>query len=226
MVAHVAARGTLDNPEVSFHLDYGGGVVAEKQIARIGLDCELKDRLLTVNNFQADVASGHCSLKGEVDLRNAFINGFLSPRRDLESISYKFSLKEKDIKLERLLSGTNNLTGILRSDLSVYGKGISPQSLSARLALEIFAEQLTAGQDSAPVDGHLKSQVSLDQGVVTLVQLVAKVGDIDLQTNGHFDLGSEKVTAGLTLAAPRLSSTLSSLGVQDVYGEFGLTANV
>ncbi len=226
MVAHVAARGALDNPEVSLHLDYGGGIIAERQIDRIRLDGELKDRLLTVNSLQADVASGHCNLQGEADLRNAFVNGFLAPRRDLESISYQFSLKEKDIKLEGLLSGTNNLTGIVHSDLSVHGKGISPRTLSARLALEMFAERLTTGQVGTPVDGHLKTQASLDQGVVTLGQLVAKVGDIDLHTNGHFDLGSEKVTAALTLSAPRLGTTLSSLGVQDVHGEFGLTANI
>jgi translocation and assembly module TamB len=226
MVAHVAARGAPDNPDMSFHLDYGGGIIAERQIDRIRLDGELKDRLLTVNSLQADVASGHCNLQGEADLRNAFVNGFLAPPRDLESISYKLLLKQKDIRLEGLLSGTNNVKGILHSDLSVHGKGISPRTLSARLALEMSAERLTTGQVSTPVDGHLKTQASLDQGVVTLKQLVAKVGDIDLHTNGHFDLGSEKVAAELTLAAPRLGSTLSSLGVQDVHGEFALTANI
>ncbi len=226
MVAHVAARGVLDNPGVSLHLDYGGGIIAERQIDRIRLDSALKDRRLTVNNLQADVASGHYNLQGEADLRNAFVNGFLAPPRDLESISYKLLLKQKDIKLEGLLGGTNNVKGILYSDLSLHGKGISPQTLSARLALEMFAEQLTTGQVSTPIDGHLKTQASLDQGVVTLKQLVAKVGDIDLHTNGHFDLGSEEVTAELTLAAPRLGSTLSSLGVQDVHGEFALTANI
>ena len=203
MVVHVAAKGTLDNPEVSLHLDYGGGLVGEQQIDRIGLDGDLKDRLLTVNTLQADVASGHCTLQGEADLRTAFVNGFLAPPRDLESISYKLLLKQKDISIEGLLRGTSKVTGILHSDLSVDGKGISPQTLSARLAMEIFAEQLTTGQVSTPIDGHVKTQASLDQGVVTLKQLVAKVGDIDLHTNGHFDLGSEKVTAELTLAAPR-----------------------
>jgi translocation and assembly module TamB len=226
MVAHVAARGALDNPEVSFHLDYGGGIIAEKQIDRIRLDGALKDRLLAVNNLEADVASGHCNVQGEADLRNAFINGFLAPPGDLESISYKLLLKQKDIRLEGLLSGTSNVTGILHSDLSVHGKGISPETLSARLALEMFAEQLTTGQVSTPIDGHVKTQASLDQGVVTLKQLVAKVGDIDLQTRGWVDLGSEKVTAELTLAAARLGSTLSSLGVQDVHGEFALTAHI
>ncbi|KPK21178.1 MAG: hypothetical protein AMK69_22365 [Nitrospira bacterium SG8_3] len=226
VAAHIAARGAPDNPDVSFHLDYGGGIIAEKQVDRVRLDGELKDRLLTVNNLQADVASGHCNLQGEADLRNAFVNGFLASPRDLESISYKVILKQKDIRLEGLLSGTNNVKGILHSDLSVHGKGISPRTLSARLALEIFAERLTTGQVSTPVDGRLKTQASLDQGVVTLKQLVAKVGDIDLQTKGDFDLGSEKVTAELTLAAPRLGSTFSSLGVQDVHGEFGLTANI
>ncbi|MGD8512852.1 MAG: hypothetical protein PVG85_02795, partial [Deltaproteobacteria bacterium] len=226
VVAHVSAQGTLDNPEVRLHLDYHGGVVGRQKIDRVGLDCDLKNRLLTVNNLQADVASGQCTLQGEADLRNAFVNGFLAPQRDLTSISYRFLLKEEDIKLEGLLNGTHQLAGMVHSDLSVDGKGISLQTLSARLALEIFAEQLTTGQVSTPVDGHLKTQASLDQGIVTLAQLVAKVGEIDLQTKGHFDLGSEKVTAELTLEAPSLTSTLSSLGVQDVHGGLGLAANV
>ena len=226
MVAHVAAQGTLDNPEVSLQLDYGGGILGKQQIDRMGLDCDLKDRLLTVNHLKAEVASGHGTLKGEADLRNAFVNGFLSPQRDLESIAYQFFLKEKGIKLEKLLNGTPNLTGTVHSDLSVAGKGISPQTLSARLALEIFAEKLTTGHVSSPVDGHLKTEASVDQGIVTLAQLLAKVGDIDLQTKGHFDLTSQEVTAEVTLEAPRLTSTLSSLGVQDVHGGLGLAAHV
>jgi autotransporter translocation and assembly factor TamB len=226
VAACIAARGTADNPEVSVSLDYGGGMASAIQIDHIDLNCQMKDRLLTVDRFCVNAGSGDLNLEGTVDLHKAFANGFLAPQRDLEAISYKIFLKQKEIKLERLFPGANRLEGTVNSDLSVCGKGIFPQALSATLALRVFAEQVRASQLAAPIDCHLRTEASLDKGVARLKELRAEAGDINLRADCDFDLVSEEVAGRFTLDAPNLTGTLSSLGMPEVEGALGLDANV
>jgi autotransporter translocation and assembly factor TamB len=224
--AHLAARGSPNNPEMAFHLDYGGGILSGIQIDHADLDWELKDRFLDLKNLHMNLASGELDLRGEVDLQNAFVGGFLAPKRDLEAISYRLLVKQRNIKLRRLLMRPNQLRGTVNSDLSVQGKGISPQTLSAEVALALSVEQLTASQAPAPIDCSLEAEGNLTRGVATVKRLEAKAGDIILQTDGQFDRSSEEVVGKLTLEAPSLTRTLSSLGIEDVSGAFGLSANV
>lgn len=220
------ALGALDNPQVIWRLSYGGGIISGQQVDRIDLDCRLEDRFLTLNKLQAQVASGDLNIQGEIDLRDAFTNGFLNPQRDLKSISYNAFMRQKKIRLEELLPGVNPIEGIIQSSLSVCGKGISPHTLSAKIGMELFATDFTAGPGTAPIDVHLKSEASLNQGVATIKDLVAATGDIKFQTNGHIDLSSEELSATITLDAPSITGILSSLGVQKAHGKLGLKGNV
>jgi translocation and assembly module TamB len=224
VAAHLTAQGTPDNPEVTLHLDYGGGSLAGNRIDQIDMNCHLKDRLLTLKNLRMDAASGDLNVQGEVDLRDAFSNGFLSPKRDLETISYKILLQEKGIRLEQLRERSNESRGTVSSNLSLYGKGISPQTLTARVAMEVFVEQLTTNQVAAPVDFQFKTEAHIDQGVATLEHLEAEGRDIKLKADGRLDLSSKDMTARFTLDAPSLDATLSSFGIGDVHGECSLKA--
>ena len=222
----ITIQGTPDNPRVTFNSAYGGGVLLGQQVDRIGLDWLLKDRFLTINSLQADVASGYFNLNGEVDLKDAFVNGFLDPQRDLEAISYRFFLKQKGIRLEKLIFGGNPLGGVVDSDLSLNGKGISPQTLSANIAMELSAKDLTAVPDTPPIDFHIKTVAGLKKGIGTVEYFEAKAGDIKIQTEGNLDLSSKEVKAILSLDAPNLNGPLAAVGVREVFGMFGLKANV
>ena len=219
-------RGALDNPRGTWRLSYGGGIISGQRVDRIDLDCRLEDRLLIVNKLQAHAASGDINIQGEIDLRDAFANGFLDPQRDLKAISYNAFLKQKEIRLEELLPGVNPVAGIVQSSLSVCGKGISPQTLSAKIGMELFVTNFTAGPSAAPIDVRLKSEASLNQGIATIKDLVAGTGDIKFQTNGHIDLSSEKLSATLALDAPTITGILSSFGIQKACGKLGLKGNV
>lgn len=224
VAAHLTAQGTPDNPEVTLHLDYGGGNLAGNRIDRIDMNCHLKDRLLTLDNLRMDAASGDLNVQGKVDLQDAFANGFLSPKRDLEAISYKILLKQKGIKLQQLREDTNELKGTVSSNLSLHGKGISPQTLTAKVAMGVFAGQVTTNQVAAPVDFQFKTEASVHQGVATLKHLEAEAGGINLKADGRLNLSSKDVTARLRLDAPSLDTALSFFGIGDVHGECRLKA--
>ena len=224
VAAHLTAQGTPEDPEVRLHFDYGGGSLAGNLIDRIDMNCQLKERLLTLEHLRMDAASGNLIVQGEVDLQNAFPNGFLSSKSDLKAISYKIFLEQKGIKLQKLYEGTKGIKGTVSSNLSLYGKGISPQTLTARVAMGAFFGQLTTNQVAAPVDLQFKTEASVDQGVATLKYFEAESEGINLKADGQLNLSSKDVTASLYLDAPSLGATLHSFGIGDVHGECRLKA--
>jgi autotransporter translocation and assembly factor TamB len=226
VLARMVAQGMPDNPEVAIQLDYGGGILAGRQIDGIALRGQLKDRFFKLDQLQAHMASGGLNLHGEADLREAFRNGLFVPKSDLEAISYKVFLEEEGVKLGQLLGSAGGFHGTVSSQLSIHGRGISPKSLSAEAVLEIFAKGLGTTQAAAPVDLHISTQGRLNQGVATIKQLTATAGGNTLFTRGHFDLVSKEVGGTLRLDAPSLEETLFALGFKETHGLIKLEADV
>lgn len=223
---HIKIQGTPDNPQVTFNSAYGGGMLSGQQVDRISIDCLLKDQFLAINSLQADMASGCFNLNGEVDLQDAFMYGFLDQQRDLEAISYRVLLKQKGIRLEKLISSDNPFGGVVDSNLSLHGKGISPQTLSANIAMELSSQDLTTDSDTPPIVFYLKAVAGLEKGIAIVERLEVKADDIKIQTKGNLDLLSKKVEAMLTLDAPNLNGALSAFGLRKVFGMLKLKANV
>jgi translocation and assembly module TamB len=217
--------GTLNNPEVSLQLNYGGGNLTGNKIDKVVLDCQLKDRQLSIRPLQVNAASGELNLQGDVNLQKAFAQGFLSKQRDLNALEYSLSLKENNINLNNLLAG-KEIKGIVNADLSVSGKGISPETMSAQIILELLAEQITASHVAAPVDVVLSAEASLDSGLATVKTFDARAGDIHLQTQGSFHLASKEIAAKLTLDASDLAAGLTPLRISDVNGSLKCNASV
>ena len=222
----LAARGALDNPDITLDLDYGGGNVGSIRIKGMTLDCSMKDRLVLLDGLHANAASGEISLRGKADLRSAFPHGLLAPERDVEAISYEFSLEQKDMKLEQLPVGVNTLSGIISSEGFVQGRGVSPKSLSANVALDILAEHVGAGRVGGPVAVHVRTAGRLDHGVATLQHLEAEADDIQLHAEGLYDFSSRAVKGHLSLKAPDLADTLPALGLDRTYGALDVEGNL
>ena len=128
----LAARGTLDNPEMTFDLDYGGGNISGIRINGMVLNCSMRDRLVLLDRLQATAASGELSVRGKADLRNAFPHGFFGPKRDVEAISYELFLEQKGMKLEQMLVGANKLSGTMHSEGCLGHPGKADGSGSGR----------------------------------------------------------------------------------------------
>jgi autotransporter translocation and assembly factor TamB len=223
---HLTARGALNSPEVTLRLDYGGGNLAGNLIDEIDLDCHLADRAFTLYNLKVNAASGDLNLQGDVNLQDAFPKGFLSPDRALDALSYQLTLKQNSISLEELLADKEHVKGTVSSELSVIGQGISPQTLTAKFLLELFAAQLTLSETAKPIDVRLTTKADMAQELLTVKELEADAGDMKLRSRGTFQLSAKTLDANLTLNAPNLLSALAPLGLKDIFGTLNLSANV
>ncbi len=222
---HLTLSGALNNPDMSLQMNYGGGNLAGNQIDSLVLDCRLKDRQADIRPLQVKAASGELNLEGNVSLQKAFAQGFLSKQRDLNALEYRLSLKENNIALNELLAG-KDIKGTVNADLSVSGKGISPETLSAQVMLEVLAEQITASHVAAPVDVSLSAEGSLNRGLATVKTFDARAGDIHLKTDGSFHIVSKEIAAKLILDASDLAAGLTPLRISDVNGSLKLDASV
>ncbi|MEA1946003.1 MAG: translocation/assembly module TamB domain-containing protein [Thermodesulfobacteriota bacterium] len=202
-----------------------GGNIAGRRIDRINLSCHLKDRCLTINDLNLYTFAGRFDLKGQVDFKKAFANGFISSHPDLNAISYKLSLRQKDTLLETMPFKESGLKGSITSLIEIKGTGINPKTLTAETALELFASKLSTGETFSPFDAHVKAQANMEKGRVTVHQLDARAGKTHLEVAGDYDISSLKVAADFKFNAPDLTQVLSLLGI-NALGKMNIHGNV
>jgi autotransporter translocation and assembly factor TamB len=205
--------------------EISGGNIAGSRIDRMHLSCRLTDRCLTINDLNLYTFAGRFDLKGQVDFKKAFANGFISSHPDLNAISYKLSLRQKDTLLETMPFKESGLKGSITSLIELKGTGINPKTLTAETALELFASKLSAGEAFSPLDVHVKAQANMEKGRVTVHQLDAWAGKTHLKVAGDYDISSLKVAADFKFNAPDLTEVLSLLGIKAL-GKMNIHGNV
>jgi translocation and assembly module TamB len=208
--------------------EINGGNIAGNRIDRIHLSCRLTDRYLTINDLNLYTFAGRFDLKGQVDFKKAFANGFISPHFDLNAISYKLSLRQKDTVLETMPFKGSGLKGSITSLMELKGTGIYPKTLTAETALELFASKLSAGETFSPLDAHVNAQANMEKGRVTVHQLDARADETHLKVAGNYDISSHKIAADFKFNTPDLTKVLSvfrikASGKMDIHGKLGGT---
>ena len=205
--------------------DISGGNIAGSRIDRMHLSCSLTDRCLTISDLNLYTFAGRFNLKGQVDFKKAFVNGFISSQPDLDAISYKLSLRQKDTLLETIPFKESGLKGSITSLIELKGTGINPKTLRAETALELFVSKLSSGEAFPPLDAHVKARANMEKGRVTVHQLDALAGKTHLKVSGDCDISSLKVAADFKFNAPNLTEVLSLLGI-NALGKMNIHGNV
>jgi len=141
------------------------GNIAGTRIDRIHLSCHLKDGYLTLNDLSLYAFAGRFDLKGQVNFKKAFANGFTSSHPDLNAISYELSLRQEDTLLDRVSSKRSSLKGSINALITLKGTGIDPKTLTAETSLELFARKLSAREAFPPLDAHVKAQANMEKGL-------------------------------------------------------------
>ena len=85
-------KGTVTNPDARLVLTVDNGRVAGQAVDRGDLIIDLKDRQVSIEPASWRVAAGTVTLKGTVNLREAFPSGFLAPPTDVNAIAYALTL--------------------------------------------------------------------------------------------------------------------------------------
>ena len=204
------------------------GNIAGNRIDRMHLSCRLTDRILTINDLNLDTVAGRFDLKGQVDFKKAFVDGFISSHPDLNAISYHLSLRQKDTVLETLPFNVSGVKGSITSLMELKGTGINPKTLTAESTLELFAGNLSAGEAFSPLDAHVTAQANMGNGRVTLHQLDARSDETHLKVAGNYDISSRKIAADFKFNTPDLTGVLSVFAIKasgnmDIQGDLGGT---
>lgn len=220
----VSAKGTTGNPAVKMKMVYSGGVLADNKIDSVKLKMQLEDRLLDIQKLAVLIAGGQINLEGSADLREAFPKGFFNNEQNLAALAYDINVKEQGVALEKLIQPENSLKGRLKTTLEIRGKGISPKTMAAEAAIKISG-QIQSNGEAVPVEVHITANAALANGTAVLNTLSASAGEIELNSNGQFDLNSQNIKAKLDLNAPDLSKNLSALGMNDIMGSLSLKAD-
>jgi hypothetical protein len=202
-----------------------GGNIAGTIIERIHLNCHFKDRRLTINDLNLYTYAGRLGLKGTVDFRKVFTHGLTSHPPDWDAISYELSMRQEDTLLDRVSSKGSSLKGSINALMTLKGTGIDPKTLTAETSMELFADKLSAGQASSPIDVHVTAQASMEKGRVRIRQLDARAGRTHLKVTGDYDIASLKVSADFKLESPDLNEVLSPLGM-NALGKMNIRGNL
>jgi translocation and assembly module TamB len=210
--------------EARLTFEITGGSIAGNRIDRIHISCRLTDRCLTLNDLNLYTVAGRFDLKGQVDFKKAFANGFISSHPDLNAISYHLSLRQKDTVLETMPFNVSGVKGSITSLMELKGTGINPKTLMAESTLEVLAGNLSAGKAFSPLDAHVTARATMEKGRVTLHQLDARADETRLKVAGNYDISSRKIAADFKFNTPDLSGVLSVFGIKasgkvDIHGK-------
>lgn len=211
-------RGPLNNPNVESALDYKGGKLAGKQIDRIQVKCLLKDRHLSVNDANVYTPIGIFDLKGDVDFKDAFPDGWFRSYPKLNEIAYRLTIVQRNTLLVHMPIKTPGLNGTMHGRIQIQGTGIHPKTLKAGTDLELFVNKLSIDGGLSPVDVQVNARSDMGNGRVTVHQLEVRSGKNQIKLNGSYDLASLGIDVDFGLAVPNLSDMASFLGIKETRG--------
>ena len=219
-------KGVLDNPNIDLMLSYEGGKIAGNRIGQIHFNCRLKEKILNIDDIYLYTPLGKFDIKGDVDFQKSFSEGLFTSNPDLDAISYKFSIHQKDLQLSDLLPKISGLNGVTSADIELEGKGVYPNTLWAKTSLELYIKKLSAEKGRSPLDVHVSAQADMKKGRVTIENLTAGAGGSRLEMNGNYGVSSHQVSAHFKLETPDLAEVMTSLGINGVLGRMNMRGEV
>jgi len=219
-------KGMLDNPNIDLILDYEGGKIAGYRVDQIHSNCRLKEKILKIDDIYLYTPLGKFNIKGDADFEKAFPEGILTSNPDLDEIFYKLSVYQKNLQLSDLLPNISGLNGNASADIELEGRGIQPNTLLAKAALELYINNLSVKEGRSSINVHVSAQADMEKGRVDIGNLIAGAGESQLEMNGNYDVSSQRVTTHFNLETPDLPQIMTSLGINDVIGSMNMSGEV
>jgi len=219
-------KGTLDNPDIDVILGYEGGKLAGNKIGPIHLNCRLKEKILDIHDAYLNTPLGKFTIKGDVNFKKAFAEGLFTSNPDLDAIFYKFSIHQKNSQLLDLPAKISGFKGVASAKIEFEGKGVYPDTLRAKTALELYINKLSIGKGRSPLNVHVSAQADMEKGRVTIGNLTAGAGGSRLEMDGNYDVFSHQVAARFELKTPDLTEVMTSMGINGVLGRMNIKGDV
>ncbi len=204
---HLKANGSLDHPKIELKAGFGNGVIQGQVIDRIDLGLALEDRLFKLFPSRVETPLGQVVLNGEMDLAQAFPNGFFHAQKNLNALSYSLFMEQKGTDLSKFLSGENQMGGSVSSRVRLKGKGIDLETLTADLALDVTANGFNIKGLDTPVDIDMTADAGFGNQTAILRSVSVVTPGIHLSGDGKFEPGSGNFAGNIDLVVADLSTT-------------------
>jgi translocation and assembly module TamB len=217
------AKGPVKNPEVSLDLTYSGGQAGNFEIEESLVQAIVQDRIIKLTPLELKFVTGSIHLDAKADLQEVFPEGFLSQPKSSESLSYHLHMNINNVNLKDALDQTFEGKGLLNGSISAKGSGISLENAIADLQVNLSGFEVTTGS-MTPVDIHIKSIASLNQGEAVLDTFDVRAGPTELSSTGRFDIKSKRIESRIKVDSKNLTGTLAPLGVKGAKGAVNLEA--
>lgn len=208
----------LNRPTVSLRVDYGGGLLGAYRLDGAELSTALEAQQLKLHRLVLKAGEGSAELSGEADLNGMFPGGLLAGAAHTDALTYQLSLKQENLDLSRIPTGSTRTAGVLSVTASLEGRGWHPERLEADLEVEAQARDLAVGDQAAPIPLQLNAAAELSPDRLHMDQLHLKTGDVDLEAHGTLNRSSREITGKLNLAASEIGHTLEALGLPGAKG--------
>ncbi|MEJ2095994.1 MAG: hypothetical protein P8Y38_02385 [Deltaproteobacteria bacterium] len=140
----LTARGNWKNPGAALQLSYGGGRIAGYPVKGMDAGFLLENRKIALKNLNITADSGKISLEGFADLREVLPAELEWARIQPDKLAYSIRARLKDIDIHSFGRGAGRFQGTLSSSLTIEGKGVDPESLSAFATAEALVSEWIA----------------------------------------------------------------------------------
>jgi translocation and assembly module TamB len=222
----IGVRGVPNNPDVDLNLSYGGGVLFDRTIDSMASTVNLTDRRLNVEDLTVISGTGKLHLEGIADLQPVFPGGLFDSNPDFDALTYQVQLEQTELSLKALLGQAAGVAGEVDARISLSGQGVSLDNLKAVGPVEAEGRHISVNEKVPPVTVRLRSKLELDHGRVSLHELSAEAGDLNLEARGQVDLNTNTISTEFRLEAPDLSGSLTPLGIGGVKGNAHVNGNI
>ncbi|MEE4112581.1 MAG: hypothetical protein V2I40_07170, partial [Desulfobacteraceae bacterium] len=211
-------KGSAINPEARLVLTVENGRVAGQAVDRGELIIALKDRQISIEPASWRSAAGTVTLRGTVNLREAFPTGFLATPTDVNAIAYALTLVPDIPDLGPWLKPLIDIDGAATGRVSLSGSGVTLSDISARLTAEASGKRLLAPGMDRPVDVDVNLSAQMTQGKLAISRLNASGDGVAVTGDGRFQMDDGALAGKLALTADDLSRALGVVGIPSVYG--------
>ncbi|MBU3950914.1 MAG: translocation/assembly module TamB domain-containing protein, partial [Proteobacteria bacterium] len=198
--ADLAVKGRLDNPDMTAVFSGEKIKFEEKLFRDVLIQWKMKNRRITVLPSRLSSGFGNLSLEGEIDLANAFADGFQKPF-DLDRISYGGNAAMDGVPFSALVKMGPATRGSLSSRVRFDGKGMDFEKIQADLTAQIRATKLWFPGMKAPADADLQAEIGLDKKIAHIRNLRLTGPEMVLTGQGQVDIPAMEVVGNLDLEA-------------------------
>ncbi len=219
--ANLTFSGPLKNPTIQLMLQVDKGEILKTPVENFSLDAKLNNHIFQCNSLKFNIFKSLVDITGQADLRPVFPHGLTGAKKDVRYLTYLAHVKQKNGRLEFLPWFKKHLKGRFDSELNLSGQGAN---VSGDLCLS--AGGIRADKTAAPIDLHMNTSVSFENGIGIVDCLKVNSDAVTIDGEGMVNVMNGSLNAGLFMLSPELDMFLAALGLKGIAGSASLNTTV